>query len=469
VDETAPRFVAPAITDRVGDLDLILSQPEMQSFWQSWMGPVVRDDGPNYAAAKAAMTMISLGSVGPYLRTALGSLQTRPDFQGVFDRAERRVFAKQFKLAPYSTVSRVAGKLGSCHAIAIEANIALLKALREEHPEAGIGKYLVIDGKAVPAWVPQRGSRGNADIEKRLRSRVPEAGFRAYVNTGTSKQALGSSDAVTVSQLSSTDAWRGYYLVALVDLATGLPVVWLLQDAAINETSAIVPLLSDLHRLWPDIGVEYLAGDSAWDSDEWCRLCEVDYGIHPVFRLHDEKRKGKLVPAVNARSKAFGFAGNGQVVCGPHRENLPFNTFEPAPRAGLRPGQSSKEADFRVRGICNHGPNPCQRVSVHCSHDWSSLTALPHYRQGNPKGYALRQALLTRLNAVESLFNRLEAGRLLGSDSGDRTRILSTETHESLISLALLGMTALTVTGQRMTSAPAAATSNAPWSSPLAA
>jgi hypothetical protein len=86
---------------------------------------------------------------------------------------------------------------------------------------------------------------------------------------------------------------------------------------------------------------------------------------------------------------------------------------------------------------------------LQAKHDWSLLTYLPHFKEGDPKRYALREALLTRLNAVESLYNRLEAGRLLGSDSGDRTRVLSMDTHESLISLAFLGMTALTVTEHR--------------------
>jgi hypothetical protein len=72
----------------------------------------------------------------------------------------------------------------------------------------------------------------------------------------------------------------------IADQVTGLPLVWTVHDASMDEARAIVPLLSFLFSLWPECPAKTIAGDSAWDENEWCRLCEVDYGIHPIFCRH---------------------------------------------------------------------------------------------------------------------------------------------------------------------------------------
>jgi hypothetical protein len=42
--------------------------------------------------------------------------------------------------------------------------------------------------------------------------------------------------------------------VTILDVASGLPIVWTIIDAKHNESTVIVALLSKLHELWPDIG-----------------------------------------------------------------------------------------------------------------------------------------------------------------------------------------------------------------------
>jgi hypothetical protein len=81
--------------------------------------------------------------------------------------------------------------------------------------------------------------------------------------------------------------------------------------------------------------------------------------------------------------------------------------------------------------------------------DWSALTRYPHYPQGNPRDYAMREALLVRVNQVDSLFNRLESGHL-ATAGATRTRVLAKETVEALISLRLLSFTALTLADERI-------------------
>lgn len=61
----------------------------------------------------------------------------------------------------------------------------------------------------------------------------------------------------------------------------------------------------------------------------------------------------------------------------------------------------------------------------------------------------MREAMLIRLNGIESLFNRVKS-RNLGTAGADRNRMISFETQQALLSLSLLSMTALTLTDQRM-------------------
>jgi hypothetical protein len=75
--------------------------------------------------------------------------------------------------------------------------------------------------------------------------------------------------------------------------------------------------------------------------------------------------------------------------------------------------------------------------------DWSLLTTYPHYMEGRPDRHAMREAMLSRRNAIESLNNRLEAGYKQTGEGGDRVRIRDMDTHEALICLSFLSMTAL--------------------------
>jgi hypothetical protein len=65
------------------------------------------------------------------------------------------------------------------------------------------------------------------------------------------------------------------------------------------------------------------------------------------------------------------------------------------------------------------------------------------------KRYAMRQALVTRLNGMEGIFQRLQNGKNLGTKGAARTRIRDKGAHEAIISLALLSMTAAAVADLR--------------------
>ena len=161
-----------------------------------------------------------------------------------------------------------------------------------------------------------------SDRDLALRKRTPHAGFRAYSHGKGGKQPIDPNASLksAVGQ-GNSKWWRGYYLVVIADHATGLPLVWTLIDAATDEARAIVPLLRDLYELWPDIPAKLIVGDSAWDEDEWCRLCEVDYGIHPVFRLHESRkgdRNGRILPSGASQGGSIrGITGEGRLIARP--------------------------------------------------------------------------------------------------------------------------------------------------------
>lgn len=253
-------------------------------------------------------------------------------------------------------------------------------------------------------------------------------------------------------------AWRGYYAVALMDQASSLfgPIV--MFDVAEDEMPAIIPLLSTLHQqlyelrqaghLKDDFAVEELVGDSAWDEDEPCRLCLLDYGIDPIFRLHDPKGRG-LGKGDTRDGQIKQITGAGQLVC-QHGTKLRHGGLVRPDRAklGLRPGQSSPEQQFRLRaGV----PNPCGcgKVSVPAQLDWSSLVHHPHHPHGREDLYAYRQAALDTLQQIESGFNRLKTARKIFNGGEERTHLLELTSVHALAALAALAETAMVVIDQR--------------------
>jgi hypothetical protein len=61
----------------------------------------------------------------------------------------------------------------------------------------------------------------------------------------------------------------------------------------------------------------------------------------------------------------------------------------------------------------------------------------------------MREALLTRLNGMEAVFERVQIGRKLGTDGPDRTRIRDLGAHETLLGLGFASMTAAALADQR--------------------
>lgn len=363
---------------------------------------------------------------------------------GVFTRLEGRNDARP---PSYQHVCKQLPRIAD-QSLMQATNVAMVKALAELLPGRGIGERLLIDGTDVPAWCEQKGVGKTQAQENHRRRNCPHAGARAIRRGPKGKRNVRSSDSAT-SFMIGGDFWRGYYLVAIADQATGLPLVLIVQDASLDEATAIVPLLSSLYSLWPEIPAKLIAGDSAWDEKQWCRLCEQCYGIRPVFRWHDKRGEEIDVSSFSRTENVIARTNKGELICAAHRNVLDFKGAEMPSRTGLRPGKAHPDAGaFRVRGNRADG---CGSLSMRMKADWRRLTYYPHFNHGGPalERYAYREAMLARLSGIEGLWERLKVGRNLGTQDGNRTRVKDLGAHETIVSLALLSMTASVLAGQR--------------------
>lgn len=456
--KTTPVLAAPEMDDPIADLEHVFAQPEVQEAWRYIVGRRgERGPAPSWGWTKAVMSVLAMTGVSAHVDDAMNLLR-RDDFsRRLFERVELAARGRDLGRFPsYPTVCRLMPQISmQMTRSAMHANVDMLKALREMMPKAGIGKRLLVDGTSIPAWAPQVGSGGNDEEERKERDRrmrrfAPDAGFRAYYYASNGKRSIQPGDKLANGlRAGRGKAWRGYFLVVIADQATGLPLSWTLQDAAINETWGLIPCLSELHRLWPDIDADCIAGDGLYDTDEIARMLEVDYGIHPCFRDEGNRSSTTLESRASRDNTIASITADGRLVCSRHQKPLDYETVDAPSRTGVRPGQSTDERRFRLRGKCLHGPNPCGRLGLQMQNDWSRLTFYPKHGHGNPRRQAHRLAMISRLNGIEQLFNRLKTGKKLGTVGTDRSRVREMEKHEALISLAFMSMTALTVADVR--------------------
>jgi hypothetical protein len=464
---TCPVLAYPERGDPAEDLEHMWSQPEMVRFWARAQGERNRKGPtPRFGWTKALMSVLAMTGKTTHGNDAHDLLNGTPALREVFEQVDARAqalaahevwptlpYAEDWSAVPdYSTMLRNVKRVSSViRTEGIAANIQMLKALKPIYPR--VGQRLLLDGTHVAAWALQQWAKKGSPRDNFLRRKVPEAGYRAYMHESQGKGPLdpgkiGSSG----NGLQKVKAWRGFYLITLLDQATGLPVIWNVMDASEDEARGIIPMLSELFQLWPDLDTEMIVGDSAWDEDPWCELLERRYGIHPVFRLHPSSGETmfakKHEDIVAGRFLSLG--GDGRPRC-KHNQLLNYLTAETPSRDGLRPGQVNKGL-FRARFHCpdDHGSDRLGKASLPMEVDWSRLTYYPHHAHGRPDLYAVRQAMLRRLNQIESWHNHLRAGAKLATVGGDRSRLGALAKQEALITLGALAATSLALADQRL-------------------
>jgi len=236
-----PVLAAPDMDDPLGDLGHVFAQPEVLECWKSISGSRgERGPAPSWGWTKALMSLLAMTGRSTHVDDTFSDLARSEELQELFTRVELAADGPGLGQVPsYATVCRLMPRLaGPMRKTIIKGNIELVKGLREMHPDAGIGKRLLVDGTAIPAWAPQVGCGSTKDGEERserearLREFAPDAGFRAVYYGSNGKRSIKPGDKLSSGlRAGRGKAWRGYILVVIADQATGLPLVWNLQDA----------------------------------------------------------------------------------------------------------------------------------------------------------------------------------------------------------------------------------------------
>lgn len=441
-------YLMPKIDDPLGDMEAMLFQPEVLALLGSfWPDPLRKDTGPvaGWSGSKAVMlTAAGLGA-SAHLDDNYRLVAGNPALQALIGAAldEAATISDQpapaFRLLSIDSVGRHLRRLSaSLGREAMIANVELLKNLAALDAHAGVGVNLAVDGMAFPAWCPQRSARDEAD-EAALRALNPRAGFRAF--------GYRDGEKVDVDPSESEKAWRGYHLVALVDLASGRPVVWVLWDAKWNEEKALKELLRLLFEYWPDCPAETIVADALYDQEELCKICELNYGIHPVFRQKPSNATADKNLSGRESELVAGFAGTGRAVCRRCGDPMDYVGANVPKRRGLEPGDDTPENDFRLRFNCSD----CDKTpGLKMNTRWRALTYYPHHGHGQPKKFAKRLALFGRRNAAESLFSALKTGKKLGTVGADRGRLRDHGTVNALVDLSFCLGTSLMLAEQRI-------------------
>jgi hypothetical protein len=440
--KTQPVLSHPRMTDAALDLWHMLSQPEiLEDFWPEW-NPRTGARGANPGiTAKALLTLVATSGTSAHFDKNHRTLRDER-IRHVFEWTEATAAAATGRRPnPYSirsyeqTMRQVRKIVDGVPGRAIAANVEMLKAMHALHPSSCV--RLGIDGTATKAWCLQVGNRSEAE-EAVIRRHASKAGPRLIERR--------SADGPTFRTF-----WRGWYLVALTDLATGLPVIWTLIDANTKEADAISGLLHDLFLLWPDCPTSAIVGDNAWDDEVLIREAIVHYGIQLVARRTRESRLKAEHHLSRFDSESISkFTGTGAAFCRTHNVQLLRVKTEFAPRRGLAPGQPSKEHLFRVRYICPREDGCGGTRGLRMLHHWAALAPLPHAKHvGREKDHAYRLALYARRNQCEAVNSALKLGRKLGLESADRTRTPWEPTVEALVSLSLMMKTAFVLADQR--------------------
>jgi hypothetical protein len=316
--KTQPVLAQPRMTNDALDLWHMLSQPEiLESFWPQW-NPRTGSRGANPGiSAKALLTFTAtMGSSSHFDKNHRWLRIDR--IRQVFEWIEATSAAatggtpNPYKVQKYEQVMRQVRMIADrVPENAIATNVEMMKAMNVLHPSSCV--RLGIDGTQAKAWCRQIGSENLSEEEEaRIRRNAPKAGPRAY------GARAGQDDGKIY-----TTFWRGWYLVVLTDLATGLPLIWRVIDANTKEADAIIWLLRDLYTLWPECPADAIVGDNAWDDEELVRECLVNYGIQLIARRTRKDRLNAEHPLSRFDSESIShYTGTGAAYCRTHGVRL---------------------------------------------------------------------------------------------------------------------------------------------------
>jgi hypothetical protein len=325
----------------------------------------------------------------------------------------------------YSTVCESLHKMlaaKSARAL-VHVNLELFRQLAEAkddkgrllHPDAG--RFCAVDGSLIEAAVDQ--NPGKDDGHRRIIKGRKHCGADRVVYTN--------------KQGNIVRFCFGYKLMAIVDLATTLPLVWSVVPANASEHKEAARLLRILFEGWPECPMAALVGDAAYDKS-------IDFAHYLVFRLGVQP----IFPRAGTYSKHLPHVEtNGVPVCACKQPMLFKDTnghiYTAKKRAelGIPRGQEAPRLDGRLRWKCRN--DRCKTIST-CPVDDPRLYTYFH-RGGEHKLAYLRSVLLLRRNAVESVFASLKNFGL-GGKAANRPGWANDDEMDWLLSAGLTYQTA---------------------------
>ena len=279
------------------------------------------------------------------------------------------------------------------HAQRVEAVVqGLQERLRQRLPD--LGRHLAVDATALRTW-----ARGRRDPAQ---STDPEAGWGKKTRRWKDKEGQVHEEVTK---------WFGYKLFLLVDTRYEIPLEWSLHPAHVSDNQPVEELLEGLKKKHPEMKVETLAGDKAFDDGPLIRRIHEGFGIRAVFALRDTAQDGEDGEALpGARNILLG--KDGLVYCY-HQEGAQI-LRQPMVYWGFDQGRTCQKwrcpaavsgQTCAERAACS--PTPYGRsVRVKCQTDWRRFGPMPH-------GTVQRRQRYNGRTAVERVNSRLKTGLTL--------------------------------------------------------
>jgi hypothetical protein len=394
--DRAQRKIAPIISlpdrdelyDPV-DLAAAIAQPEMTSLMRRLaMTTAERGRVADLSGAAGALALMAYQSGSSIAQKAFdsllaGSLAWRwalahPDVAG--DRST--LYRRLIRLTGRGEIT------GHDPSMAVVASVAMLRRLRGllDGGER-IGQVGLIDGTRMRAPVRQHGPNTPGYMDALRRADMEKVAISTY-------RRDGRSDTVT--------GWR---LMAIRDLASCCPIVWVIVPGPTPEPQTLTEhLLPLLFRAWPDCPMDTLVLDAGFDEEPCCGELVERWSVQPVVtragvrRTTQVMKSGRTVEIMNGRPIC--------PRCGPMRYHRREKFITPDRRQvlGLERGQLPPPAELkkaRVRWVCKSDLCPPVDLFAHNDYrDYNYWPRCPDTRQG-----AMRRALELSRNGIESSFS----------------------------------------------------------------
>lgn len=237
------------------------------------------------------------------------------------------------------------------------------------------------------------GTRIRPNIENRKGSCPEEA---ALIDRGMRTRAMSYGPG---------DFCRGYLVTIISPTKSCAPLAWSVgMEGDPIEDGAVPGLLADLYARWPTADIEFMVGDSKYDTTDLSRHLLFGYAINPVFVRHG----GRGVPVeLNEHGWRDG------VLHGPDGKPVRYIEADgfPTPQmrrdAGLAPGVEVEAINGKRPRIRLEKPGPptttgkVPRMSVYPWHHPRFHTLLP-FAPSHPDRYAARIEMLAARNVAEA-------------------------------------------------------------------